>query len=118
MLLIASATLLATTPAHTELVSPSPEEGVTLNQALRKVKLSFAGPVGAEFSPLEVYDAQDRRMDMDNARLNSGDAATLTVDLKRTPGEIPTGSYTVEYRFAGEDGHTISGSCGFAGANI
>lgn len=46
MLLIASAMLLATTPAYTELVSPSPEEGVTLNQALRKVKLSFAGRGG------------------------------------------------------------------------
>lgn len=113
LLLIASVTLFAAAPAlaHTELVSKTPEEGAALKQAPRQVQLSFAGPVEAEFSPLEIYDAQDRRVDMDNARLNPGDTATLTVGLK---DDLPAGSYTVEYRFTGEDGHTITGSYEFA----
>lgn len=113
LLMISSVTLFAAAPvlAHTELVSKTPEEGAALKQAPRQVQLSFAGPVEAEFSPLEVYDAQDRRVDVDNARLNPGDAATLTVGLK---DDLPAGSYTVEYRFTGEDGHTITGSYEFA----
>lgn len=83
LFLIASMTLLAALPAltHTELVSKTSEEGAALKQAPRQVKLSFAGPVEAEFSPLEVYDAQERRVEVDNARLELGAATTLTVDL-------------------------------------
>lgn len=113
LFLIAGLTLLAAAPAlaHTELVSKSPEEGATLKQAPGQVRISFSGPVEAEFSPLEVYDAQDRRVDKNDARLDSGDATTITVGLREG---LPAGSYTVEYRFTGDDGHTITGSYEFA----
>ena len=112
LLLIASMTLMAAAPAvaHTELVSKTPDDGETFKQAPRQVKLTFAGPVEAEFSPLEVYNTQDRRVDLDNARLDSN-RTTLTVGLK---DKLPAGSYTVEYRFTGEDGHTLTGSYEFA----
>lgn len=113
LFLITSVTLIAAVPAlaDTELVSRSPKEGAALKQAPPQVKLSFAGPVDAAFSPLEVYDGQGQRVDEDNAGLDPEDPTTLMVDLK---DDLSPGSYTVRYRFTGEDGHTITGSYEFA----
>lgn len=105
--------LFVTLPAlaDTELVGRSPDEGQSLKRSPERVSLSFAGPVEAVFSPLEVYDARDRRVDLDNARLDPDDPSVLVVDLKNN---LPTGSYTVRHRVTGADGHTITGSYEFA----
>ncbi len=113
LLLTMFATLFVVAPAlaHTDLVSKTPEEDATLKQAPGQVRISFSAPVEAEFSPLEVYDEQGRRVDLDDASLKSGDATTLMVDLRKG---LSAGFYTVEYRFTGDDGHTVTGSYEFA----
>ncbi len=111
LMLFAVSFVSASALADTELVGRSPDEGQSLKQPPERVSLSFAGPVEAVFSPLEVYDAQDRRVDLDNARLDPNDPTVLVVDLKNN---LPAGSYTVEYRITGADGHTVTGSYEFA----
>lgn len=113
LLLIASVTPFAAAPAlaDTAIESMSPAQGATVDRPPEQVQLKLAGPVDAAFSPLEVYDGQGRRVDEDNAGLDPEDPTILMVDLK---DELSPGSYTVQYRFTGEDGHTITGSYEFA----
>lgn len=105
-------TLAAASPAlaHTEVVGTDPEDGASLGRAPDRVSLTLDGPVEAEFSPLEVYDERDERVDLDDARLAS-DGSTLLASLKEGLGG---GEYTVEYRYTGVDGHPIEGSYGFS----
>lgn len=105
-------TLAAVSPAlaHTQVVGNDPEEGASLQWAPESVSLTFDGPVEAEFSPLEVYDEQEERVDLDNARLGQEDTV-LMVDLEEGLGG---GEYTVEYRYTGLDGHPIEGSYDFS----
>lgn len=105
-------TLAAASPAlaHTEVVGTDPAEGASLQRAPEEVSLTLDGPVEAEFSPLEVYDERDERVDLDNARLGQ-DGTNLTIDLEEGLGG---GRYTVEYRYTGVDGHPIEGSYDFS----
>lgn len=111
MLLGLLITLAAVSPAlaHTQGVSSDPEDGASLERAPDSVSLTLDGSVEAEFSPLEVYDERDERVDLDNARLGQEDTVVM-VDLKEGLGG---GRYTVEYRYTGLDGHPIEGSYGF-----
>ena len=63
----------------------------------------------AAFDPLKVYDAQGKRMDEHNARIDSSDARDLLVDLKK----LPEGSYRVEWRVTSIDGHVIEDAYAF-----
>lgn len=112
LLLAACLTLAAGSPAlaDTGIVRMEPAQGETMDQPPKQVSLKLAGPVEAAFSPLEVYDAQGRRVDEDNARLDPEDPSTLVVGLERN---LPPGAYEVRYRYTGEDGHTLDGSYNF-----
>lgn len=105
-------TLAAASPAlaHTEVVGTDPPEGASLQRAPERVSLTLDGPVEAEFSPLEVYDERDERVDLDNARTGQDDS-TLLVDLRE---DLGGGEYKVEYRYTGVDGHPIEGSYSFS----
>lgn len=96
--------------AHTRVVGQDPAEGASLRQAPERVVLELDGPVEAEFGPLEVYDERGERVDLDDARLESG-GETLLVGLREGLGG---GEYEVEYRYTGVDGHPIDGSYGFS----
>jgi methionine-rich copper-binding protein CopC len=108
------AALAAPAGAHTEIVRSEPEQGEELERPPGQVRLFFEEPVEAEFSPLRVYDARGERVDEDNARTDSGTPAALVVDLR---DGLPAGSYTVEYRYTGVDGHVIEGSYQFSAAS-
>lgn len=97
--------------AHTEIEASRPERGERLTQAPERVRLSFEEPVEAEFSPLEVYNEDGGRVDRDNARVDPEDPTVVTVGLQE---DLPAGSYSVEYRYTGIDGHVIEGSYEFS----
>lgn len=103
--------LLACVPAlaHSRLLEASPSEGETLSSPPERVRLTFNEPVEAEFDPVEVYDARDRRVDLDDARVASGDPKTVVVGLE----DLSPGTYTVEWRVSSADGHPIAGSYRF-----
>ncbi|MBA2442079.1 MAG: copper resistance protein CopC [Rubrobacter sp.] len=100
--------------AHTGVLSSQPEDGATLERTPGQVVLELDGPVEAQFSPLEVYDEGGERVDLDDARLDPDDPTVLMVGLREG---LSGGEYSVEYRYAGVDGHPIEGSYGFSVSN-
>ncbi len=105
-------TAVAATPAlaHAELESATPAEGQQLEQAPSEVRLSFAEPVEAAFSPIEVYDSEGNRVDGDDARSDPNDASVVAASLQEG---LPAGSYTVEWTVTSADGDPVSGEYSF-----
>ena len=66
--------------------------------------------MGAEFDPVVVRDASGDRVDARDGRVDPNDARVVLAGL----GELPEGSYTVEWRVTSIDGHVIDGRYGFA----
>jgi methionine-rich copper-binding protein CopC len=98
--------LCAPALAHARLEETYPGEGDVLSEPPGQVQLRFNEPVEAEFSPVEVYDQQDNRVDEDDARVSSDDPNLLVTDLE----ELPEGPYTVHWRVTSADGHPASGA--------
>lgn len=96
--------------AHARLVETYPNDGGTLAESPEQVQLLFSEPIEAEFNPLEVYDQGGDQVDEDNARVSPNNAKLLVADL----GELPEGSYTVEWRVTSADAHPVSGAYRFA----
>jgi copper resistance protein C len=104
--------LLACVPAlaHANLIGSSPPAESELSTPPEQVRLRFNEPVDAEFSPLEVRDADGERVDEGDARIDPEDARVVLADLE----ELPEGSYDVEWRVTSIDGHVVEGRYGFA----
>jgi len=96
--------------AHTRLMEAYPADGDTLAERPEQVQLRFNEPVEAEFDPIEVYDQDNDRVDEDDARASPDDRRLLFADL----GDLPEGSYTVEWRVTSADGHPVNGEYEFA----
>src|SRR5918997_2558861 len=110
---LASAWLLlscAPALAHATLVEASPARGGEVPEPPDRVELRFTEPVGAEFDPVVVRDASGDRVDARDGRVDPNDARVVLAGL----GELPEGSYTVEWRVTSIDGHVIDGRYGFA----
>lgn len=104
--------LLACGPvlAHARLEETYPPDGEALAGPPEQVRLRFNEPVEAAFDPIKVYDQGGDRVDEDDARVDPGDAKTLVADL----GDLPGGSYSVEWRVTSADGHVVDGTYGFS----
>lgn len=96
--------------AHARLTEAYPADGDALAEPPEQVQLRFNEPVEAEFDPIEVYDQEGDRVDEDDARVSPDDRRLLVADL----GELPEGSYTVEWRVTSADGHPVDGVYEFA----
>ena len=96
--------------AHAQFVGAEPARGTELQQAPEQVRIRFSEPVEAEFSPVEVSNSQGERVDQDNARIDPDDARVVVEDLN---GDLPGGTYTVEWRVTSVDGHAIDGTYRF-----
>ena len=110
--LVAAWLLLSCAPAlaHATLVEASPERGGEVPEPPGRVELRFTEPVGAEFDPVVVRDADGARVDARDARVDPEDARVVLAGLE----ELPEGSYTVEWRVTSIDGHVVEGRYGFA----
>ena len=96
--------------AHARLVDSYPADGETLVEPPEQVQLRFNEPVEAEFDPIEVYDQEGNLVDEEDARVSPDDRRLLVADL----GELPEGSYTVEWRITSADSHPLDGGYEFA----
>ena len=105
--------VLAASPAlaHAELENATPAEGESLGRAPAEVRLTFAEPVEAAFSPIEVYDAEGERVDGDDARSDPNDPSVVVASLQEG---LPTGSYTVRWTVTSADGDPVSGEYSFS----
>jgi methionine-rich copper-binding protein CopC len=93
--------------AHTELVRAEPAPGSTAPAGLREVVLEFNEPLGAG-STLTIFGGTFAPV----AGVETGVAdQVLTARLAQA---LAPGTYTVEWRVIGADGHPVQGSYQFA----
>ena len=104
--------LLSCVPAvaHARLVQAEPAEGAIMTESLDQVELRFSEPVDAEFSPIEVHNAEGNRVDKDDAHVDPDDARVVLAGLE----ELPEGTYEVQWRVTSIDGHVVEGRYEFA----
>ena len=105
---------LLLTPAvawgHAEQVEASPAPYTVLPSAPAEVRVRFSEPLAPGSSTLQVYDAEGRRVDRGDARVDGADPTTLAVSVE----PLPDGVYLVAWTTVSTaDGHTRTGSYRF-----
>jgi copper resistance protein C len=91
--------------AHTSLSSSNPAEGQVVTEQLEEIILTYA-------TAIEVLSTMDLKKDGNKIPLKD-----IRVENKQLIGEISNpltnGSYTIEWKIVGEDGHPITGQINF-----
>jgi methionine-rich copper-binding protein CopC len=95
--------------AHGDLATSNPAAGATVKTAPTEVSITFTEEVEANFSGIEVRDAQGQRMDQGDAHGASDDAKVLSVGLK----PLAPGTYKVIWHNTSVDSHKEKGSFEF-----
>jgi methionine-rich copper-binding protein CopC len=102
--------LLFAAPAfpHAFPLRADPRVGSTVADAPAKVTIWFDGEIEAAFSKIEVYDAENRRVDKNDARVDTT-RTKLEVDLL----PLPPGKYHVHWSALSVDTHVTEGQFNF-----
>lgn len=95
--------------AHAALQSSVPTKGSRLATAPTFVSVTLTESV--QSATLQVLDANDERVDLDDLTTTSGSNPTLRVSL---PPDLPDGAYRMAWRATSVDTHTTHGIVGFA----
>jgi LPXTG-motif cell wall-anchored protein len=98
--------------AHADYESSIPKAGETVATAPGQVKIVFTEELKAEGNTIRVKDATGMVADQGNTTLDRSDANRKTVIVSLKSG-LANGSYTVDWKNAGADGHTEEGSFTF-----
>ncbi len=112
---VASFAALAALPApvaraHATLVASIPAPSSILSSAPPDIVLDFDEPVEAGLSSVEVFDEDERRIEVGEARSAPGDDSIVSASLP----ELEDGLYAVVWRVASADGHVVTGAFGFS----
>lgn len=91
--------------AHTELSSSSPEAGQVITEEMKEITLTFGGEIEALSTMTLVKDGQE--LELGNVEVQG----TQLIGSLEQP--LETGSYTINWNIAGEDGHPINGEIPF-----
>jgi copper transport protein len=102
--------LPAIASAHAELVTSEPAADAVLARPPERVRLSFSEPIEPDFFTLEVYAANQTRVDRNDARVPPDNVASLEVTLS----DLRPGAYTVVWRVLSIDGHVVRGTFSFS----
>jgi hypothetical protein len=95
--------------AHAKLARSEPASASTLRAAPSEVKLWFTENLEPSFSAAHLLDAQRRRVDAVEGRVDTADAALLRMALP----PLAAGRYTVVYRVVSVDSHVTAGELAF-----
>ncbi len=97
--------------AHALLLRSNPVSNAELPQAPAEVELFFSEPVQTGLSTIGVLDANGKKVDVGDVRVDASNPTRMTVSL----GSLPDGVYTVTWKaISAIDGHLTSGSFPFA----
>jgi len=89
--------------AHAALVKSSPARGTTLLQHPQRVELVFSERLEPAYSTVEVVDAANQKVYLQDRSLSTADSRRLTVSLP----PLTAGKYTVRFRVLSVDGHVV-----------
>ena len=112
VLLLAFAATCVASPvarAHAFLDHAAPAVGSTVRTPPTQVKLWFTQQLEPAFSTVRVVDRSNKRVDRDDAKLDSGDARVLQVSLP----PLAPGRYRVVWRVLSVDTHVTEGDFTF-----
>ena len=107
LLAVPGAAVLA--EAHARLARSDPPASSTLRAAPPEVRLWFTENLEATFSAAHLLDAEGRRVDGVEGRLDAVNAALLRMALP----PLAAGRYTVVYRVVSIDSHVTAGELTF-----
>jgi methionine-rich copper-binding protein CopC len=109
--LVVFALLIAasTAAAHGVLQRTEPRGGSTLKLAPAQVRLEFTGAIEPAYSRVQVLDADGRRVDLGDSRVDPDNRALLRVSLPA----LPPGRYKVAWRVLSVDSHVTEGDFTF-----
>lgn len=94
--------------AHAILLRTQPSPQTTVKQAPASIRLEFSEPVEVAFGALRVFDVDGHRVDRGSIRRAHGDRHVIV----GSP-HLKDGSYTVTWRVASADGHSVHGGFAF-----
>lgn len=93
--------------AHSKLESSTPAADAKITESVKEVNLSFNENIDENLSTLKVKNAQGEEVEVSEVKVNQNTmAGTLA-------GPLPSGSYTVEWKIVGGDGHPVDGTYAF-----
>jgi methionine-rich copper-binding protein CopC len=95
--------------AHAFLEHATPPVGSTVTSAPASVSLRFTQRLEPAFSRVQVFDAEGKRVDRDDARLAPDAPTTLTVSV----APLAPGRYVVKWRVLSADTHVTEGDYAF-----
>lgn len=102
-------TVAASGGAHAFLDRAEPRVGSTLRAPPSEVRLWFTESLEAAFSSVRVLDANGRRVDKDDGRVDTSNLALLRTSLV----PLPPGTYKVVWRVVSIDSHVTAGDFAF-----
>ena len=112
-LLIIVILLLAGTPlrlwAHAFPDHSEPRVGSTVEETPNAVSIWFDGYLEPAFSTIEVYDANEKRVDKQDGRVDEKDRTLLTIGIP----PLAPGTYHVFWTVVAVDGHRTEGDFKF-----
>ena len=82
-----------------------PRVGSDLKTPPAQARIWFDSELESEFSSIEVLDANQKKVDKGDGRVNPGDHTLLEVSLP----SLPPGTYQVSWSVAAHDGHRTEG---------
>ncbi|WP_053362387.1 copper resistance CopC family protein [Bacillus sp. FJAT-27251] len=98
--------LAAPAKAHTGLETSLPKEGETVTQPIQEVVLTFNTEIEA-LSTMQLFRADDTEMPLHNLTI---DRHVMKADLGQ---DLKNGSYVINWKIVGKDGHPIEGKVNF-----
>lgn len=97
--------------AHANLLQSTPSANTVLQSAPQEIRLTFSEALEAQFSQIDLYNADGEQIPTARAEVDSTDAHVLVLTLDSLPDAI----YTVAWRVVSSvDGHTTQGSFPFS----
>lgn len=96
--------------AHAILVKADPDKESELAKPPMEVHLTFNDAVGDDYLALAVINAEGKRVDQHDVKLDFSDRS----QLRATVLPLAPGRYTVRYRVLSADGHVVSGKYSFS----
>ena len=97
--------------AHANLVESDPAVNSVLPESPDSVTIRFTEPLEPDLSEIRVLNAQGRRVDGENSKVDANDPHLLSVSV----GHLENGTYTVAWKNVSTvDGHRVRGAFVFS----
>ena len=96
--------------AHAMFKSSTPTAGARLDLVPRTIRLLFTETLDLTFTRVDLYDPRGRSVPLDSVAFAADSKRAVVVGVR---GSLGSGSYTVVWQTAGDDGHPTRGRFSF-----